>query len=229
MQCKQFAGDKVCDNQCNNHECQWDGGDCSLNWRQPWLDCTGGVPCWNLFKNGQCDKECNNAGCLFDGFECQETQVASCKYVTLLFFFHCSYCCDAQIHFKVNQQTLILLALCFFRYSEYCADHYGDKNCDQSCNTEACGWDGLDCSIDTPAKIADGTLVIVVLLQPEELLGDLKGFLRSLGALLHTNLRVKLDKNTKPMVYPYYKEQEERGRPDQSGRSRRELEKEVIG
>uniref|UniRef100_A0AAQ6IFM0 Notch receptor 2 n=1 Tax=Anabas testudineus TaxID=64144 RepID=A0AAQ6IFM0_ANATE len=197
VQCKQFAGDKVCDNQCNNHECQWDGGDCSLNWRQPWLDCTGGVPCWNLFKNGQCDKECNNAGCLFDGFECQETQVASCKYVTL--------------------------------YSEYCADHYGDKNCDQSCNTEACGWDGLDCSIDTPAKIADGTLVIVVLLQPEELLGDLKGFLRSLGALLHTNLRVKLDKNTKPMVYPYYKEQEERGRPDQSGRSRRELEKEVIG
>lgn len=128
-----------------------------------------------------------------------------------------------------NQQTLILFVLCVFRYDKYCADHYGNKICDQSCNTEACGWDGLDCSADTPAKVADGTLVIVVRLQPEELLGDLTGFLRSLGALLHTNLQVKLDPNKLPMVYPYYKEQEERGRAVQSSRSKRELEKEVIG
>lgn len=92
VQCEQHSGDKVCDDQCNNHECQWDGGDCSLNWRQPWLNCTAKVPCWDFFKNGRCDKECDNPGCLFDSFECQETSVASCKYVILLFIFHCSSC-----------------------------------------------------------------------------------------------------------------------------------------
>jgi len=70
-------------------------------------------------------------------------------------------------------------------------------------------------------------LVVVVRLQPKELLGDLRGFLRSLGAVLHTSLQVKLDKNKKPMVYPYYGE--EQGLHIQRSRSRRELEREVIG
>lgn len=74
-----------------------------------------------------------------------------------------------------------------------------------------------------------GILVIVVRLQPKELLGDLRGFLRALGALLHTNLQVKLDKNKEPMVYPYFGMEEEHGRQLQRSRSKRELEKEVIG
>lgn len=77
LQCEQQSGDKVCDDQCDNHECQWDGGDCSLNWKQPWLNCTTSVACWDLFKNGRCDKECDTPGCLFDGFECQE--LSMCK------------------------------------------------------------------------------------------------------------------------------------------------------
>lgn len=44
----------------------------------------------------------------------------------------------------------------------------------------------------------------MVLLQPTELLGDIKGFLRSLGLLLHTNLRLKFNDQQEPMVYPYY-------------------------
>lgn len=72
-------------------------------------------------------------------------------------------------------------------------------------------------------------MVIVVRLQPEELLGDLRGFLRSLGALLHTNLQVKLDDKKKPMVYPYYGVDEEHGRHVQRSRSKRELQREVIG
>lgn len=76
----------------------------------------------------------------------------------------------------------------------------------------------------------DGTLVIVVRLQPEELLGDLRGFLRSLGALLHTNVQVKLDENKKPMVYAYYGvAEEDQGRHLQRRRSKRELDREVIG
>lgn len=116
-----------------------------------------------------------------------------------------------------------------FRYDTYCADHYGNGICDQSCYTEACGWDGLDCSSDTPPKLVPGILVIVVRLQPKELLGDLRGFLRALGALLHTNLQVKLDKNKEPMVYPYFGVEEDYGRQLQRRRNKRELEKEVIG
>lgn len=74
-----------------------------------------------------------------------------------------------------------------------------------------------------------GTLLIVVRLQPNELLKDLKAFLRSLGALLHTNLQVKLDKNNELMVYPYFGVEEDHGPQLKGSRSKRELEKEVIG
>uniref|UniRef100_A0A8C7NQD2 Notch receptor 2 n=1 Tax=Oncorhynchus mykiss TaxID=8022 RepID=A0A8C7NQD2_ONCMY len=193
VECEQHSGDKVCDPQCNSHECQWDGGDCSLHWRQPWVNCTAPVPCWELFRNGRCDPECDNSGCLFDSFECQESA----------------------------------------QYDKYCAAHYANKICDKGCNTEACGWDGLDCSGDTPAVVADGTLVIVVLLQPEELMGDMRGFLRSLGTLLHTNLRVKMDDQQKPMLYPYYGLEHDGANEGQPStmklRGKRELDKEVVG
>lgn len=103
-QCEQHSRDKVCDAQCNNHECQWDGGDCSLNWQQPWVNCTASVPCWDLFKNGLCNKECDNPGCLFDSFECQETP-ASCKYVTILFILSSllHLCSKSQLFFEPNQ------------------------------------------------------------------------------------------------------------------------------
>uniref|UniRef100_A0A8C7VA42 Notch receptor 2 n=1 Tax=Oncorhynchus mykiss TaxID=8022 RepID=A0A8C7VA42_ONCMY len=197
VECEQHSGDKVCDPQCNSHECQWDGGDCSLHWRQPWVNCTAPVPCWELFRNGRCDPECDNSGCLFDSFECQESAQSYCKY------------------------------------DKYCAAHYANKICDKGCNTEACGWDGLDCSGDTPAVVADGTLVIVVLLQPEELMGDMRGFLRSLGTLLHTNLRVKMDDQQKPMLYPYYGLEHDGANEGQPStmklRGKRELDKEVVG
>lgn len=119
--------------------------------------------------------------------------------------------------------------LCVLRYENYCADHYRNDICDRSCYTEACGWDGLDCSADTPPNVLPGILIIVVRLQPEELLGDLRGFLRALGALLHTNLLVKLDENEKPMVYPYFGPEDDDGLILQKSRSKRELEKEVIG
>lgn len=96
LQCERQSGDKVCDDQCNNHECQWDGGDCSLNWQHPWANCTASVPCWDLFKNGRCDKECDNSRCLFDSFECQETPLVPCKYVTPLFIL----CCLLQLPVK---------------------------------------------------------------------------------------------------------------------------------
>lgn len=91
----------------------------------------------------------------------------------------------------------------------------------------------MDCSTDKPPQLAEGTLVIVVLLQPSELLGDIKGFLRSLGKLLHTNLHLKLNDQQEPMVYPYYgTENDDSLHPGTSSAKRlgkRELGKEVIG
>lgn len=92
------------------------------------------------------------------------------------------------------------------RYDKYCADHFKDNHCDQGCNSEECGWDGLDCAADQPENLAEGTLVIVVLLPPEQLLQDSRSFLRALGTLLHTNLRIKQDSQGALMVYPYYGE-----------------------
>lgn len=41
---------------------------------------------------------------------------------------------------------------------------------------------------------------------PEQLLQDARSFLRALGTLLHTNLRIKRDAQGDLMVYPYYGE-----------------------
>lgn len=116
-------------------------------------------------------------------------------------------------------------------YETYCIDHYADGRCDQGCNSEECGWDGLDCSGDVPPKLADGTLVIVVLLQPNELKRDLKGFLRTLSSLLHTNVRVKLDDQENTMIFPYYGEESggHGGVAAMKQRGKREVTKDAIG
>lgn len=68
--CADKARDGVCDEACNSHACQWDGGDCSLTVEDPWANCSSLLPCWD-YVNGQCDELCNTAECLFDNFECQ--------------------------------------------------------------------------------------------------------------------------------------------------------------
>lgn len=166
--CADKARDGICDEACNSHACQWDGGDCSLTVENPWANCSSPLPCWDYINN-QCDELCNTAECLFDNFECQG-----------------------------NSKTC--------KYDKYCADHFKDNHCDQGCNSEECGWDGLDCAADRPEQLAEGTLVIVVLMPPEQLLQDARSFLRALGTLLHTNLRIKRDPQGNPMVYPYYGE-----------------------
>ncbi|XP_010714209.1 neurogenic locus notch homolog protein 2 [Meleagris gallopavo] len=192
-QCAEKARDSYCDEDCNTHACQWDGGDCSLTMEDPWANCSSSFRCWMLF-NGQCDEFCNTPECLFDNFECQQNG-RMCKY------------------------------------DKYCADHYADGRCDQGCNSEECGWDGLDCAGDKAEKLAEGTLIIVVLMRPDELLRDVRSFLRTLGTLLHTNLRIKLDSQGNPMVFPYYGEKSA-ARSRRSlvvVRKHRELEQEVIG
>lgn len=107
-------------------------------------------------------------------------------------------------------------------YETYCIDHYADGLCDQGCNTEECGWDGLDCARKVPENLADGVLVLVVLLPPEELLRTSTAFLLKLSAILHTTLRFRLDQNGEAMIRPYTRRE---------ARLKRELQphQEVIG
>lgn len=86
---------------------------------------------------------------------------------------------------------------------------------------EECGWDGMDCAQSVPEDLADGVLVLIVLLPPEQLLRTQTAFLQKLSAILHTTLRFRLDDNGEAMIEPYTRK----------SRIKRELQpqQEVIG
>ncbi|XP_061672133.1 neurogenic locus notch homolog protein 1-like isoform X3 [Syngnathoides biaculeatus] len=73
-QCEDRKHNQVCDVLCNNHACGWDNGDCSLNFADPWKNCSASLQCWRYFNDGNCDSQCDNAGCLYDGFDCQNLE-----------------------------------------------------------------------------------------------------------------------------------------------------------
>uniref|UniRef100_A0AAQ4PW40 Neurogenic locus notch homolog protein 1 n=1 Tax=Gasterosteus aculeatus aculeatus TaxID=481459 RepID=A0AAQ4PW40_GASAC len=72
--CEEAKHNKYCDVLCNNHACGWDNGDCSLNFDDPWKNCSAALQCWRYFNDGKCDSQCDNAGCLYDGFDCQNLE-----------------------------------------------------------------------------------------------------------------------------------------------------------
>lgn len=106
-------------------------------------------------------------------------------------------------------------------YEAYCIDHYANGECDPGCNSVECGWDGLDCAKKVPEVLADGVLILVVLLPPEELQRTSTAFLQKLSAILHTSLRFQLDGNGDAKIHPYTR----------GARLKRELQpkQEVIG
>uniref|UniRef100_A0A8C6P6F5 Neurogenic locus notch homolog protein 1 n=1 Tax=Nothobranchius furzeri TaxID=105023 RepID=A0A8C6P6F5_NOTFU len=73
-QCEEHKHNKYCDVLCNNHACGWDNGDCSLNFDDPWKNCSASLQCWRYFNDEKCDSQCDNAGCLYDGFDCQNLE-----------------------------------------------------------------------------------------------------------------------------------------------------------
>ncbi|KAF4523890.1 hypothetical protein B566_EDAN016082 [Ephemera danica] len=98
--CERKAGDRRCDEECNSYACSFDGGDCSLG-LNPWKNCSAGIACWDVFKNGECNSECNNAQCLFDGHDC-EKKLEPCNPIydgycqTHYANGHCDYGCNNE-------------------------------------------------------------------------------------------------------------------------------------
>ncbi|XP_035254880.1 neurogenic locus notch homolog protein 3-like, partial [Anguilla anguilla] len=187
----------------------------------PLADCHGKAG------DGVCDKECNTYPCRWDGGDCSLTlnPWAHCDDPQCWRVFNNSQCdpaCDRPQCLYDNFDCKSREKSCNPIYEQYCMDHYADGRCDQGCNTQECGWDGLDCAASVPEDLAEGVLVIVVLLPPEELVRTGPAFLQKLSSILRTTLRFRLDHNGDAMIRPYT-------RPE--ARARRELhpQAEVIG
>jgi len=177
-QCKQRKGDNRCDEECNTHSCDYDGGDCRIG-LNPWKHCNvslpGGKHCWDVFKDGYCDSVCNTKECFSDGFDCDMTRA---KDTTPQ--------CDKH-------------------FDAFCSDHYGDSHCDESCNTAACGWDGLDCVPPAEThKIIPGSLHVVLAVPKEQFTVEKqKRFVRYLSLVMKTNFKIKRESDGQPMIYDY--------------------------
>ena len=72
---------KTCDQRCNNEECSFCGGSCSLGIPSPWEFCPTENDCATLFDNGVCDDQCSSENCLFDGRDCEpQQQMQQCPF-----------------------------------------------------------------------------------------------------------------------------------------------------
>ncbi|XP_074427930.1 neurogenic locus notch homolog protein 3-like, partial [Larus michahellis] len=176
--------------------------------------------------DGTCDRECNTPACGWDGGDCAlrvgdpwgHCRVPECP--PLFTNGRCDPRCDTPPCLYDNFECHPPPRACNPLYEQYCADHFGDGRCDQGCASEECGWDGLDCAQQVPEALAQGVLVVTVLLPPEELRRASAAFLQRLSAILRTSLRFRLHPDGRYMIQPYYRPRRLR---------RREVAPEVIG
>ncbi|KAK5913900.1 hypothetical protein CgunFtcFv8_008384 [Champsocephalus gunnari] len=181
--------------------------------------------CRSKAKDDVCDKECNTFFCDWDGGDCSLTSKnpwAQCSQCWSVFNnSQCDESCNNADCLYDNFDCMNKEKVCNPVYEAYCIDHYANGECDPGCNSVECGWDGLDCAKKVPEVLADGVLILVVLLPPEELQRTSTAFLQKLSAILHTSLRFQLDGNGDAKIHPYTR----------GARLKRELQpkQEVIG
>uniref|UniRef100_A0A8C6KWI0 Notch receptor 3 n=1 Tax=Nothobranchius furzeri TaxID=105023 RepID=A0A8C6KWI0_NOTFU len=190
--------------QCSS---EWTGTRCEQRSETPVPSCPL-ADCHGKANDSVCDKECNTLSCRWDGGDCSLTinPWAHCADPRCWRVFNNSQCdesCNNADCLYDNFDCKSKDKVCNPVYEAYCMDHFADNRCDQGCNTEECGWDGLDCAQSTPERLAEGALVIVVLLPPDELLRTSTAFLQKLSAILRTSVRFRLDDNGKAMIHPY--------------------------
>ncbi|XP_067465308.1 neurogenic locus notch homolog protein 3-like [Thunnus thynnus] len=188
----------------------WTGKHCEQSRRlqEPLSPSCPLADCHGKASDGVCDKECNIFPCHWDGGDCSlaVNPWARCTHPHCWRVFNNSQCdesCNNADCLYDNFDCKNKKKVCNPIYEPFCINHYADEICDQGCNSEQCGWDGLDCAKTVPENLADGVLVLIVLLPPEELLNTSRAFLQKLSLILHTTLRFRRDHNGKAMIRPY--------------------------
>ena len=137
-----WIGDGFCDDENNNDDCSFDGGDCcgssvSTMFCSECL-CLQFATCGSsrtLIGNGVCNDETNNADCNFDGGDCCDYNIDK---------HNCSECvcyhsetCEAGLHHKwvgdgyCNDETNILQ--CYFDGGDCCGNCINEDQCSE-CN-----------------------------------------------------------------------------------------------
>ena len=126
-----IVGDGYCNDEANNLQCGFDGGDCCYTCTShiKCIDCkcltgnTWGDKSDSLNKNGYCNDETNNEECNYDGGDCcVNVNIDHCSTCTCLYQWTCS---TGVVPFIV-----------------------GDGFCDDETNNDACNYDGGDCCIN---------------------------------------------------------------------------------
>merc|ERR1711937_974099 len=136
-----YKGDKNCDDENNNKNCDWDGGDCCgpavkktyckvCKCLDPKAKCKGKCVASAYVGDGNCDDENNNCGCKYDGGDCCAKTVKGGKVKT-------DYCKDCSC--VDPAQKLKCNGKCGAKA------YVGDGNCDDNNNNCGCNYDGGDC------------------------------------------------------------------------------------
>lgn len=172
-------------------------------------------------------EECDTHGCNYDSLECSydmklyQNCSAIRQGIRCYDLFEngvCDKACNSEECLFDGWDCRDQLPECNPVYDSYCSHHFANAHCDRGCNTAECGWDGLDCDSNDVEKLADGTLVIVVLMQPEQFRKVAPLFLRHLALLLHSVPKIKHSDSGDEMIYPWPSEGEE-PRPSRKGGS----------
>ena len=157
-------------------------------------------------------EECNTYACEFDGKECSYHMMMyqNCSAIrqgipcyNMFKNGICDKACSSEECLFDGYDCQPALKECNPIYETYCKNHYANLHCDKGCNTAECDWDGLDCETEHSEVLADGSLVIIVLVRPEQFREQSVGFLRQVGHLLRAIVRVKLDTDGNEMIYPW--------------------------
>lgn len=125
-----WVGDGICDPECYNPSCNFDGGDCSAY-------CAPNCPA-DWVGDGTCDETCLNEACDYDGGDCG--CASGCPYEWINDGFCDEACFNAQCQYDGGD------------CAGYCApgcpsEWVGDQVCDSACNNSSCDFDGGDCNI----------------------------------------------------------------------------------
>jgi len=158
----QWAGDNFCDDENNNPECGFDGGDCCDNTGEGWDNYCSLCECLEMpetteppmetteepmetteepmgecaapqwFGDNYCDDENNTPECGFDGGDCCDNEMEG--YTN-----YCNACECLEYPEYTTEEPIVDGTNCA------APQWFGDAFCDDENNTEECGFDGGDC------------------------------------------------------------------------------------